>query len=104
MPINGAARHTGGKPAIMVEAVSFKPPYKPPPKTHVVLLAQTRGQRFNCYHNSTLIVSETTQPIADSARALLLNGCSPEDRVVIRLTGATGDQHEALVKRLGDIA
>jgi hypothetical protein len=89
----------------MVEEQSYAPPaYKRPPRTHIVRVIETRGRRYNCYRDGTLLCSEVTQPFAAAARALLLEGYAPEDTVVLKVGGVSGLEHEAVVRKLGEIA
>jgi hypothetical protein len=89
----------------MVEEQAYAPPaYKRPPRTHIVRVIETRGRRYNCYRDGTLLCSEVTQPFAAAAHALRLEFASPDDLVVFKVGGVSGLEHEAMVRKLGDIA
>jgi hypothetical protein len=82
-----------------------RPKYRPlHPPTHHVLVAQTRYHTYRAYLDGELLCAETATPFKAAAVELLARGCPPEDRIVIRIAGANGHQHEGLVKTVGELA
>jgi hypothetical protein len=91
----------------MVETLTaWSPRYVPPHRTHFVFVRETRGGRYSAHFDTHMVASETRTPFRDAARVLLAEfGFSPDDRIIVRLTGGvSGLEHEAVVSTLGELA
>jgi hypothetical protein len=75
-------------------------------RTHHVTITATHHGCYNCYLNGTLLAEGTRTPFKDAARALVTGGYAKDadDLVVFKMSGATGNAHDALVNPIATLA